>query len=92
LNWTILWDMHRRPGKDGWSRAVESNEAEALQRAERFLKLGFVVYEIRDATGRLFMDEAAVGQRFKPASPPPEQNATAAMAMPSGRGPVGQPE
>jgi len=85
-----MWDMHRRPGKDGWSRAVESNEAEALQRAERFLKLGFVVHEIRDATDRLFMDEAAIREHFKPAPPPPEQDATAAMAMPRGRGLFGR--
>jgi hypothetical protein len=65
VNWTIWWDMHRRPGKEGWSRAVESNEAEALQRAERFLKLGFVVYEIRDPKGLVFMDEAAISKRFK---------------------------
>ena len=64
MNWTIWWDMHRRPGKEGWSRAVESNEAEALQRAERFLKLGFVVYEIRDPKGLVFMDEAAISKRF----------------------------
>jgi hypothetical protein len=78
LNWTILWDIRRRPGKGGWSRAVEANEAEALKRAERFLKLGFVVYEIRDAADRLFMEEAAVSEHFKPASPLPEQEAGAA--------------
>jgi hypothetical protein len=65
VNWTIWWDMHRRPGKEGWSRAVESNEAEALQRAERFLKLGFVVYEITDPKGLVFMDEAAISKRSK---------------------------
>jgi hypothetical protein len=70
MNWTILWDMHRRTGSEGWSRAVESNEGEALQRAERFLKLGFVVYEIRDPKGAVVHDEAAIRRRYKPASGP----------------------
>ncbi|HKW55380.1 MAG TPA: hypothetical protein VJO12_16945 [Stellaceae bacterium] len=70
MSWTILWDMHRHPGKDRWSRAIESNEGEALQRAERFLKLGFVVYEIRDPKGLVVHDEAAIGRRFKPAPGP----------------------
>jgi hypothetical protein len=64
LVWTIWWDMHRRPGKDQWSRATEKTEAEALERAHRFLKLGFVVYQIRDAKGAVFMDEAQITERF----------------------------
>ena len=64
MDWTIWWDMHRRPGKDQWSRAAEKTEAEALERAHRFLKLGFVVYQIRDAKGAVFMDEAQIAQRF----------------------------
>ncbi len=64
MNWTIWWDMHRRPGKEGWNRAMEKTEEEALQRAERFLKLGFVVYEIRSPGGAIFMDEAQIRQRF----------------------------
>jgi hypothetical protein len=73
MNWTILWDMHRRAGSEGWSRAVESNEGEALQRAERFLKLGFVVYEIRNPKGDVAHDEAAIRRRFKPAPSPATQ-------------------
>jgi hypothetical protein len=49
--------MHRRDDHAQWSRAVEKTEAEALERARRFLKLGFVVYQIRDAKGAVFMDE-----------------------------------
>ena len=64
LDWTIWWDMHRRPGGDGWNRAVEKTEAEAMERAHRFLNLGFVVYQIRDAEGAVFMDEAQILQRF----------------------------
>ena len=67
MSWTILWDMHRHPGREGWSRAVESNEGEALQRAERFLKLGFVVYAIRDPKDLVVHDEVAILRRFKPA-------------------------
>jgi hypothetical protein len=64
LSWTIWWDMHRRPGSEGWSRAVESSEEDALQRAERFLKLGFVVYAIKDPKGAVFMDEAQIAGHF----------------------------
>ena len=64
MDWTLWWDMHRRPGKDQWSRATEKTEAEALERAGRFIKLGFVVYQIRDAKGVVFMDEAQITERF----------------------------
>jgi hypothetical protein len=64
LSWTIWWDMHRRAGSDGRSRATESSEEEALRRAERFLRLGFVVYEIRDPTGAMHMDEARITDHF----------------------------
>jgi hypothetical protein len=64
--WTIWWDTLRRAGTEGWSwsRAVEPTQHEALQRAERFLKLGFVVYAIRDPSGAIFMDEAQITERF----------------------------
>ena len=67
--YTIWWDMRRRSGSEGWSRAVESSEDEALQRAERFLKLGFVVYAIKDAKGAVVMDEAQLIERFAPREP-----------------------
>ena len=63
--WTIWWDMHRRAGTEGWSRAAESTQAEALQRTERFLRLGFVVYAIRDPRGAIFMDEAQIAEHFR---------------------------
>jgi hypothetical protein len=62
--WTIWWDTLRRAGTAGWSRAVEPTQHEALERAERFLKLGFVVYAIRDPSGAIFMDEAEITERF----------------------------
>lgn len=64
MDWTVWWDMHRRPGEEQWSRAVEKTQAEALERARRFLRLGFVVYQIRDAKGLVFMDEAQITQLF----------------------------
>jgi hypothetical protein len=63
-NWTIWWDMRRRTGNEGWSRAIESSEEDALQRAERFLKLGFVVHAIKNPKGAVFMDEAQITGYF----------------------------
>ena len=84
MNWTIFWDMHRRPGRAGWSRAIESNEGEALVRADRFHKLGFVVYEIRDPKGVVVHDEGALRRRFAPApaaKSPDEPPATPATIL-----------
>lgn len=63
-SWTIWWDMHRHPSEDAWSRAMEKTEEEAVQRVQRFLKLGFVVHEIRAPKGSVFMDEAQITGRF----------------------------
>jgi len=63
-SWTIWWDLQRRSGSEGWSRATEGSEADAVQRAERFLRLGFAVYAIKDPNGALFMDEAQIASHF----------------------------
>lgn len=63
VSWTIWWDMHRHPGEDAWSRAMEKTESEAVQRARRFLDLGFVVHQIRAPDGSVFMDEAQITGR-----------------------------
>lgn len=63
--YTIWWDMHPRSGSEGWSRAVESSEDEALERAVRFLRLGFFVHAIKDPHGTLVMDEAQIIERFR---------------------------
>jgi hypothetical protein len=63
-SWTIWWDLHRRSGGEGWSRATEGSEADAVQRAEHFLKLGFAVYAIKDPNGAVFMDEAQIASHF----------------------------
>jgi hypothetical protein len=63
-HWTIWWDMHHRAGNEGWSQAIESSEEDALQRAERFLKLGFVVHALKNPKGAVFMDEAQISDHF----------------------------
>ena len=83
MNWTIFWDMHRRPGRAGWSRAMESNEGEALLRADRFHKLGFVVYEIRNPNGVVVHDEGALRRRFAPAPAPAAVSADETPAKPA---------
>jgi hypothetical protein len=67
--YTIWWDLHRHTGSEGWNRAVESSEDEALQRAERFLRLGFIVYAIKDPKGAVVMDEAQITERFVRSAP-----------------------
>lgn len=47
---------------------MENSEEDALHRAERFLKLGFVVYAIKDPGGAVFMDETQIIQHFGKAS------------------------
>ncbi|HWI27980.1 MAG TPA: hypothetical protein VN668_13485 [Stellaceae bacterium] len=69
MSWIIWWDMHHRIGSEGWSRAVEGNEEDALLRAERFLKLGFVVYAINDPKGAVFMNEAQISEHFAARAP-----------------------
>jgi hypothetical protein len=56
--------MHRRADDQGRSRAMESSDDDALQRAGRFLKLGFVVYAISDPKGAVFMDEGQISDYF----------------------------
>ena len=73
MTWTIWWDIHRHPGLDGRSRATEETEAAAMDRAKRFLDLGFIVYEIRDTNGAVRMDEAQIAERFGRALPDRDQ-------------------
>jgi hypothetical protein len=54
---------------------MEKTAAAAMDRAERFLDLGFVVYEIRDPNGGVMMDEAQIAQRFGRALPDRDQPA-----------------
>jgi|SRR5579872_4860209 len=62
--WIISWET-RRPESGEWSQAVEKSEAAAVERACHLLKLGFVVFQIAGPAG-IFLDEAAIAQRFQP--------------------------
>jgi hypothetical protein len=62
--WTIIWDVARKQGIEGRSTALEKFEASALDRAQQFLRMGFIVYEIREPSGSVFLEEAGVRQRF----------------------------
>jgi hypothetical protein len=62
--WSILWDTKRKPGSDGRNRAEEKSERAALERARHLLRMGFVVYEIRDPADALLFDEARLRQHF----------------------------
>jgi hypothetical protein len=64
MSWTIWWDTQRRPGSGEWNTAIAATEAGAVERAQRFLKLGFVVYAIRNAEGAVFMDEGQISARL----------------------------
>lgn len=92
VSWTIWWDMHRHPAEGAWSRAMENTEGEAVQRAQRFLDLGFVVHEIRAPDGSVFMDEAQVTRRSGKGSAGTDQSSVGVAAtetfIANGRGPI----
>lgn len=69
MSWTVRWDVKRRDGSDCWCTALAQTEAGALERAQHFIRLGFVVYAIRDPQGGVFMDEAHLAERFGKATP-----------------------
>jgi hypothetical protein len=60
MSWTIWWDTQRRPEAGRWNTAIAQTEASAVERAQHFLKLGFVVYAIRNPDGTVFMDEGQI--------------------------------
>ena len=70
LSWIILWETRVRADLGRWSVAIEQSEADALKRAERFLKLGFVVHAIKDPSGSVFMDEQQIAERLGKARVP----------------------
>jgi hypothetical protein len=68
--WTVLWDTTRRT--DGqWSTAHAKSEAEALERAAHFVRLGFVVHAIKNPSGTVVMNAEDVAGRFGPTRAPP---------------------
>jgi hypothetical protein len=64
--WTVIWDTRRQP--DAFNTAHHKAQEDAVDCAKRFLRLGFLVYSIRDPDGVEIMDEAAIGERLKPTS------------------------
>jgi hypothetical protein len=62
--WTVIWDTKRKPGTDGRNSAAERYESTALDRARHMLRLGFVVYEIRQPSGLVFLEEAGILERL----------------------------
>ena len=62
--WTVIWDTARNP--DTFNTAHLKNEAEAIASARKFLRMGFVVYSIKDAAGAETMDESAINDRLGP--------------------------
>lgn len=69
--WTVVWDTQRRPGVEGRSIAREKRENDALDCARHMRRMGFVVYEIREPSGALYLDGDALRQRLgEPAAAP----------------------
>lgn len=65
LRWSVLWDTAGRP-EGRWSAAEAKTEAEALERAAHFRRLGFAVHAINDPSGIMVMDSAAIEARLHP--------------------------
>lgn len=65
--WTVTWDTSRKP--DAFNTAQLKTEEEAMDCARRFLRMGCIVYSIKDSSGAEVLNEAAISERFKPASP-----------------------
>jgi hypothetical protein len=62
--WVVTWDTRRR--SDAFNTSYQTSAIEAVDCARKFLKLGFVVYSIKEPDGTEFMDEAALAERFNP--------------------------
>lgn len=64
VRWTVVWDTKRRAETEGRNKAVEKHETAALDRAKHLLRMGFIVYEILEPQGSVFLGEAAIKQRL----------------------------
>jgi hypothetical protein len=62
--WRIVWDTLRKPESDGRNVAFEKDETTALERARHMLRMRFIVYEIREPSGTVFLAEEAIRQRL----------------------------
>src|SRR6185437_15542628 len=63
------WDPSQEHVRSRLDQTLPGNEEDALLRAERFLKLGFVVYAINDPKGAVFMNEAQISEHFAARAP-----------------------
>ncbi|HVA14008.1 MAG TPA: hypothetical protein VNF99_12210 [Stellaceae bacterium] len=62
--WTVVWDTIRQSGADGRNTALEKRESDALERARHILRMGFIVYEIREPSGSVFLEEGDIRERL----------------------------
>src|SRR5690242_17779103 len=67
--WHIIWDTARRPESDSRNTAAEKTKSAALDRARHIMRMGFVVYEIREPSGSLFLDEAGIRDQLDAKTP-----------------------
>jgi hypothetical protein len=58
--WRIIWDTTRRAENEVRSTAVEKTKGAALDRAHHMLRMGFIVYEIRDPSGAVVLNEHTI--------------------------------
>ncbi len=70
--WTVTWDTTRNP--EASNQAHHLTEAAAIDCAKQFLRLGFIVYSIKDASGIETMNEEAINSLLRP-PPLPERPA-----------------
>jgi len=70
--WTVIWDTKRKAGSEGRNTAAERSEGAALDRARHLLRMGFVVYEIRDPAGARCLSEAEIRTRLGRAAESPD--------------------
>ena len=59
-----MWDTSRKPETASRNTALEGSERAALDRAKHLLRMGFVVYELRDSDGLIILDEAGIKDRL----------------------------
>ncbi len=62
--WAVMWDTSRKPETASRNTALEGSERAALDRAKHLLRMGFVVYELRDADGIVVLDEPGIKDRL----------------------------
>jgi hypothetical protein len=62
--WTVTWDTSRRDGT--CNTAQDATQSAALDRAKQMLRMNFIVYQIREPSGAVFLEEAEIMERLGP--------------------------